>query len=139
MKNDDYRLLDNKELLKLAELGIAEAQVEYGYRFLYGTSDYPMDLKKAFKWFSLASEKSDANALFNLATMYKMGLGVEKDLELAFDYYSKSADLGLSIAQYYLADMYKNGLGTEHDSEKALSLTIKSYSSSSVNVPQPVK
>ncbi len=138
MKDEDYKKLDKVELLKLAELGISEAQVEYGYRFLSGASESPVDLKESFRWFTLASEQDDPNGLFNLATMYKMGLGVERDLELAFKLYSRSADLGLAISQYYLGDMYKNGLGTEHNSEEALKWTIKSYSNSEPKVPQEV-
>lgn len=126
MPNENYKELNNQELKKLADLGIPEAQVEYGYRYLYGTSEYEMDLEKAFSWFSLAADQNNPQALFNLATMYKMGLGVEKDLDSAFKLYFKSANQGLSAAQYYLAEMYKAGLGTNHNDEEALKWIVKS-------------
>lgn len=130
MSHENYKSLENDELKKLAEIGIVEAQVEYGYRFLHGTSEYDMDLNEAFKWFKLASEKNDPQALFNLATMYKMGLGTEKDVNKAFSLYLDSAKKGLSAAQYYVGEMYQKGIGTECNDEEALKWIVKSYTRS---------
>lgn len=127
MSSENYNLLKKEELLKLAELGISEAQEEYGYRLLLESNVDNTKLKEAANWFSLSAEQGNARGMFNLATMYKMGQGVEFDYIKAFELYKKSSDLGLSVAKYFLSEMYKYGLGVEKDEEKALSLVAESF------------
>lgn len=126
--SENYRELCNDELSKLSELGIAEAQVEYGYRLLNGLSMDRSDIEEAIKWFKLSSSQGNAYALFYLGTMYKIGVGLEKDLKKAFLLYSESAEKGLSIAQYYLGDMYQYGVGTTVNEELAIKWITESQS-----------
>lgn len=128
MSNINYSELSNEELNKLAEVGISEAQEECGYRLLKESSFCEKNIDRAMKWFTLSSGQGNLMAIFNLATMYKMGIGVEKDLEKAFTLYQKCAKQGLSAAKYFLGEMYRYGLGTEANEELAIKWITESHS-----------
>lgn len=123
-----YSELSKDEIFKLAELGIAEAQVEYGYRLLKNSSQSEININSALKWFNLSSNQGNADAMFNLATMYKMGVGVERNLAKAFQLYKQSAEKGLSAAKYFLGEMYRYGMGTDVNEEMALKWITDSHS-----------
>lgn len=123
---EDYKKLEMENLKRLAEVGISEAQEEMGYRLLKDISSATV-LIEAVKWFTLSANQGNSLAMFHLATMYKMGLGVEKDNNKAFELYKKSSDLGLNTAKYYLADMYKSGSGVEKDEVVALEYMQESF------------
>lgn len=132
MGNEDYKILEKEKLLKLAELGISEAQDEYGYRLLQESNVGDEKLAEAKKWFTLAAEQGNPVSMFNLATMYKMGLGCDLDYDKAFQLYTQSADLGLAVSKYYLSEMYKFGQGTEKDEQRALELVTESFRETSL-------
>jgi len=51
-----------------------------------------------------------ATAFFNVASILREGIGVEKDLETAIEYYNKAASLGDSNACYILVLLWhQNG------------------------------
>lgn len=127
MSSENYKLLKKEELIKLAELGIPEAQEEYGYKLLIESNGKDAQLKEAVKWFTLSADQGNPRGMFNLATMYKMGQGIETDYIKAFELYKRSSDLGLPVAKYFLSEMYKYGLGVEKDEDKALSLATESF------------
>ena len=62
------------------------------------------------EWSSLA-EEGHALAKYNLAIMYRKGLGVKKDQLLSLKWYQDAADSGLAKAQYSLALFYEKGRG----------------------------
>ncbi len=49
------------------------------------------DYAAAMKVWQMAAEKGNAEAQYNLATMYESGLGVEKNVEIARQWYAKAA------------------------------------------------
>lgn len=128
---EDYKKIDIDQLKKLAELGIAQAQEELGYRLLNSSTYNSENLKEAVKWFELSSAQGNALAKSHLATMYKMGLGVTKDIYKAFELYKESSELGSNAAKYYLSEMYKKGEGVEKDEALALEIMKESFSFSS--------
>ena len=92
--------------------------------YLY--ADEP-NIAKAFELLSEESEKLNALAMFDLATMYENGLGVEKDKDRAYNLYS-SALLAFEeieskkpwrYLEYRIGKMYAKGLGTDKDEELA--------------------
>lgn len=127
MSGEDYKNIDREHLIRLAEIGISEAQEEIGYRILRGNLVDSHKLKEAAEWFSMAAEQGNPNGMFNLASMYRMGLGVERNYEKAFDLYKESAELGLSVSKYFLSEMYKSGKGTNKDEQRALELITESF------------
>lgn len=68
----------------------------------YGRGDYATALKE---WLP-AAEQGDANALFNLGQLYRLGQGVPKDVQKAEDYYRRSAEKGHIGAQGNLGTLY---------------------------------
>lgn len=128
MSGENYKLLDRDHLIRLAEVGIAEAQDEIGYRILRDNVGDDSKLEEAAQWFTLAADQGNLNGMFNLASMYRMGIGVETNYDKAFELYKRSADQGFSISKYFLSEMYKKGLGTEKNEQKALQLVAESFS-----------
>lgn len=127
MSKEDYKNLERDHLIRLAEIGIDEAQEEIGYRLLRDNRSDESKLKEAAQWFTMAADQGNLNGMFNLASMYKMGLGVEQDYEKAFVLFKESADLGLNVSKYFLSEMYKEGLGTIKDEQRALELVTESF------------
>src|SRR5882724_9959937 len=66
-----------------------------------------------------------ATAQYELASLYRQGLGVEKDVSKAAQWYQKAANQGLAAAQNNLGVLYQNGNGVEKDLTKAAELYRK--------------
>ena len=67
-----------------------------------------------------AAEKGDAEAQFNLATMYTNGEGVTKDDAEAVRWFRRAAEQGHAAAQYNLGVSYANGEGVTKDDAEAI-------------------
>ena len=65
---------NNSEYLA-AKNGNVDAQYNVAMNFLNGLDGFPMDEKKAKKWFEAAAEKGDASAQNGLGIMYLRGMG----------------------------------------------------------------
>jgi TPR repeat protein len=74
----------------------------------------------AFHEFSLAAEQGLDLAQYNLAILYFMGQGVEKDVGMAFKWTETAALQGHQAAQYNLGSLYYSGDGTDKDLDKAI-------------------
>ena len=79
--------------VKLAEIAVLEEKFE-----------------EAFLWFSKAADQNDADAAFNVGSLYYVGRGVAKDEAKATEYYHKAARLGMLEAKNVL-----KSLGQEPD------------------------
>ena len=79
-----------------------------------------MDAEKAAYWFSLAAEKGNMAAQYQLGLLYLNGEGVEKDLQKGKLLLEKAAESGKAEAQYNLAVMYIDGHGVEQNKEYAI-------------------
>jgi hypothetical protein len=77
------------------------------------------DYKTAFAEFKKDAEKGDAKAQYNLAVMYRDGLGVQKNRAETMKWYQKAADQGHSLAQYNLGVSYDNGFGVPKNKTEA--------------------
>ncbi|MEZ5810219.1 MAG: peptidoglycan-binding protein [Rhizobiaceae bacterium] len=67
-----------------------------------------------------AAETGDAKALYEVASRYAEGRGVQSDLKKAAKWYRAAADLGFAPAQYRIGNFYEKGLGIERDAAKAM-------------------
>ena len=104
---------------KAAKLGHAEFQ--HRLSDLYsGINDL-----KAKKWLEKAADQNHPQALYELATMYRRGDGVEKDQPKAAELFEKAAARGHALSQRSLGNMYYEGEGVEKDREKAEELWEK--------------
>ena len=61
--------------------------------------------EEAFLWFSKAADQDDADAAFNLGSLYYLGRGVAKDEAKAVEYYRKAARLGMREANDVLKSL----------------------------------
>lgn len=78
-------------LYKLAALqGNVDANLKIGDYYYYGKGGHAVDLTKASAHYSLASKRSNAQAMFNLGIMYEHGIGVQQDFFLAKRFYDRS-------------------------------------------------
>lgn len=84
----------NAEMLKRANRGDAEAQRIMGKRLFHGLNGAPVQRKNAIKWFKLAAEQGDAQALYILGELYENGVNVRQDLGMALAYYQQASAAG---------------------------------------------
>ncbi|KAE9009676.1 hypothetical protein PF011_g10172 [Phytophthora fragariae] len=73
-----------------AQQGNVDANLKIGDYYYYGKGGHPVDFVKASAHYSLASKRSNAQAMFNLALMYEHGIGVEQDFYLAKRFLDKA-------------------------------------------------
>ena len=66
------------------------------------------------------AEQGNAEAQYDLGSMYANGQGVQQDYAEAVKWYSKAADQGLAHAQHNLGVMYRAGQGVPQDYAEAL-------------------
>ena len=55
------------------------------------------------------AQKGDLKAMYNLALLYKSGIGTKKNMDEAVDWLERSADQNFVPSQYKLAEMYEGG------------------------------
>ena len=62
----------------------------------------------------------DTQAQFEMAGMYRDGIGIAPDSPLAFFWFQQAAEGNHSIAQYFLGLMYENGESVPANREEAI-------------------
>lgn len=82
----------------------------------YTRYDYP----EAFRLYSEAAEQGNIDAIYDLASMYYMGRGVDCDYEEAAKWYRIGCDMGDSSSMFRLGIMYENGQGVPQDNDEAV-------------------
>jgi TPR repeat protein len=98
-------------------MGIGEAACQNAAAHrLYKTGDY----SAAARLLEPCAKDGDARAQLRLATLYRMGQGVEEDEYAAFRWYQAAADQGVPEAQFHVGLMYLRGEGVTEDSDAAL-------------------
>ena len=80
------------------------------------SGDYVTALKE---WRPLA-QQGDADAQYNLGTMYRKGDGVLQDYQEALKWYRLAAEQGYPSAQYNLGSKYRKGEGILQDYKEAV-------------------
>src|SRR5215216_2631944 len=90
---------------RAADHGSVEAQVK-----LAEIAIFDEKYEEALLWFSKAADRDDADAAFNVGSLYYMGQEVDKDEAKATEYYRKAARLGMLEAKNVL-----KSLGQEPD------------------------
>lgn len=93
-----------------------------GYIYFHGTSVQTRDLKLAFKHFNESAYIGSADGMFNLASLYLTGTGVEQSFQRATLWYTQALDRGHTPAAYTLAVMHLNGVGTVRNCKIAVDL-----------------
>ncbi len=99
-----------------------EYMMELGGEY-YGEENYDL----ALKYYEMAAEYDNMDAIIGLGYIWYYGRTGEKNYEKAFYYYDKARKLGNLNAAYKVADMYKNGYYVEKDYEKYKSIIEELY------------
>jgi TPR repeat protein len=105
-------------LISLANRGIAVAQDQLGWSYLYGQGSKG-NPAQAFNWFKKAAEQGDSFAQALLGICYELGEGVPVDEQAASSWYQRSADQKSGTGEIYLARAYEFGIGTRQDLKQA--------------------
>ena len=77
------------------------------------------DYKTAIDVLGRAADQGDTEAAYQLANLYRNGMGVAKDYAKAFELYGRAAKAGNPDAAYSLGKMYEYGWGADTDPVQA--------------------
>ncbi|MFB2553293.1 caspase family protein [Ensifer soli] len=113
------------QLAALAGDGDTRAMIGLGYMALSpDTARYAP--AEAFRHFSTAAERGDAEAMFELAKLYETGVGTTQDVAEALRLFRASADLGFPDAINDLGVLTYQGMaGLPSDPQAAIALFLK--------------
>ena len=86
-------------LEKLAKAGNTNAQLTLGRIYFEGRAGEKQSYDKAFRYYKMAAEQDNAQAMFNVGLCYDAGYGVKKNPDEAVRWYYRAADGGVPEAQ----------------------------------------
>lgn len=97
---------------------------EEAYSYYTGTSDHPLNHRKALELFQQAATMGHSNAMIYLGSIYEEGIVISENLRTAVEWYAKAvqADSKNAFASYKLAYMKYYGRGTSADAAAAYKL-----------------
>jgi TPR repeat protein len=61
-----------------------------GFIYQEGLDEVPHDYAQALKWFRKAAESGNADAEFNIGSMYQQGMGVPENMPEAIEWYKRA-------------------------------------------------
>lgn len=108
-------------LIRLAEMGIPEAQYRLGKEYQEGYS-MTRDKLKAFMWLMKAVEQKHPKALLEVAQCFARGEGTSVDMPRAIEYYEQAVQYDVMEAQWRLGDIYLEGRWVSKDVVRAKQL-----------------
>ena len=97
------------------------------------------DYLTAFSKLSILAQHGNADAQYNVGSLYFNGMGVKNDFKQAFEWYHKAALQGKAKAQYILGLMYQNGLGVQQDNKQSIDWYKKAATQGSESALQAIK
>lgn len=93
-----------------------------GFIYFHGMAGKEKDLAKAVSHFNSSAHGGSADGMFNLASMYLTGTGIEQSFQRASLWFTQALDRGHTPATYTLAVMHLNGVGTVRNCKLAVDL-----------------
>lgn len=109
--------MDLNRLIELAKKGHVATQLQLAGMYRRGHKYVvEKDIAEAMKWYQLAAESQNAEAMEELGSVYQSD---KNDVREAIKWYKKAADHGSLFALYRLGMMYEKGKGIEKDEDKA--------------------
>lgn len=122
--SDAARELTADELKARAVQGDVAAQIGWAHKLLDGR-DVPRDLGAAYRWFSIAAGRGDADALNMVGRCHENGWSVPADPHEAARWYRQSADKGHAWAAFNLGCLLAQGRGIPADPALALAYLVR--------------
>lgn len=95
-----------QELKRQAETNDPAALWNVGCAYFNGTNGVSVNYSEALKWYTLAANGGDVNAMGQTAYMYYTGKGTEENHSMAFAWWKKAADSGDTKAYTALGAAY---------------------------------
>ncbi len=117
-KAKDYRAAA-KIFEKLADKGLAKAQLQIGYQYQHGEG-VRQNSDEAVRWYRKAADQGHAVAQANLGKMYEDAIGVKEDWAEAVRWYRKSAEQGYAEGQFSLGRAYQFGIAVPQSRQEAI-------------------
>ncbi len=105
------------ELRPLADSGDPSAQHEIAK--IYQSGKYIQDFIAAAEWYQRAAKQGYDEALYALAGLYSLGIGVGRDAGTAAKLYFRAANQDFPAAQRALGVLYEQGEGVAQADDKA--------------------
>lgn len=122
--NINYANAPIEKVQEDAQDGIADAQVNLGLRYATGKGGVKKDLNTSFKWYLMAAEQGNTNAMARVVERYRYGFGVKQDVDKAVQWGTRLAKMGNSSSLSSLATALLQG---EHGIPRNISLSLKCY------------
>ena len=119
---------DRQELLDVYKKMACQNDCIYEYRYadlLLKTAWNNTDRKNAFDMFLKSSNDGYPNAHYQVAIMYRDGVGAQRDVEKMKLYLEKAVECGVINAIMLLADLYSQGKLLPKDEEQSFELYLK--------------
>ena len=105
-----------------AARGDPSAQVALGQLYYFGARGLEQNYAEALKWYLLAAEQGDGNAMGHIGNMYVQGTHVKACNATALKYFRQGSDKGNGIAINGLGYMHMYGLGLDQSFPEAMKL-----------------
>lgn len=107
------------DLREMANKGDAQAQTLLGWEYYQPRYNTTPNIQEALKWFTLAAEQGEGEALLALGQIYYSGEQVRVDYAKAYSFFNQAAKHGEKAAWSNLGLMYANGQYVDADCTKA--------------------
>jgi len=111
-----HKIFEEGCILDAAKLGLPRAQGEVAGWYLKGSHGMAINYDKCFDWASKAVDGNDSLGQHYLGSLFKKGLGREKDLSMAILCYENVAKQGFTASMWNLGMLYENeGCKLDHE------------------------
>ncbi|WP_139856750.1 tetratricopeptide repeat protein [Aequorivita sinensis] len=111
-------------LKQAAELGVAEAQYNYGVTLEFGYG-IEKNIDEAFFWYLKSAEQGWNDGLYKMMMAHANGIGATQSNEKAFEYALQCAENDDITCMFNIVGAYQDGLGTEKDLNKMIEWAIR--------------
>jgi TPR repeat protein len=105
---------------KSADLGHSGGFYKVGSYYMKGLGGIEKNFQEGVRYYHLAVEKDNSDAMNSLGIAYLDGLGVDKDPQKAITYYKMGTEKGNGYAAFNLATCYRYGKGVPVDMKEAV-------------------
>jgi TPR repeat protein len=101
--------------LSVAEIGDGDVLLNVANLYNCTNGGLPQDSAEAVRWYRLAADKGNEEALCFIGKMYETGDGVEQDFSEAMRWYLLAAERGNAGAMFNMGSMYTRSQGVSVD------------------------
>lgn len=123
-ENNESRQRIMKAYGEMANKSIPYVMHRYA-ELVFVTATDAAEKKESFELFRKSAEGGCPQAMYQMAMMYRTGLGVEKNIQMMEEYLKRASDAGHLPSIMFLADSYYNGKLLQRNEAEAIRLYRK--------------